>query len=437
MSSSLSSTNAVRRPSILQCNTCETTEMVFVETWTPKIDAMLFILRENCNYMSKYHNFKYQKYKERLKWFRIPIIVLSAINAFTALGLQAYVPQRNISTVNSILSLLCGILTSVELFLNIQKKMENDLVSHKDYYVLGMDIFKMVSLDLSKRNANGREFLEEKMAVYKKLIQSSNIIDVDFYIDIVDDDEEYVDNYAESSPNAGLSNAGLTNTNADDDDIEMQRLSIKKPHKPRVWFKQPEKDSTTSRVARGLEKICTPNNHRINKYHREMKSHIQKYSKTIRPQFMTPGATETVYTSVGRSASMEDASFPRSGSGKGYYGGGLYGSPREYMPPRPQPGPPPPSMYDIRTPTESFYREHSPSITKTPLSRRALRETEQAPILLLPAPPTEQTVAALDHVNIENPDEILTNREHKDAGVEASDDDDTRTSYSSSILGAR
>jgi hypothetical protein len=266
------------------------TQSVFMNTWTPKIDALLHILRENCNYMSKYHNFKYQFYKERLKWFRIPIIVLSAINAFTAVGLQPYTAQRNISTINSIISLLCGILTSVELFLNIQKKMENDLMSHKDYYTMSMDIFKMVSLDLHKRNVNGRDFLDDKITDFKKLIQSSNIIDVDFYIDIYDDDDDQEYDIE---------------TGATDAKTDGAVTPLSKKHK-------------SNRFTNGLEKICTPNNHRINKYRKDMKSHVQKYSKTIRPQFMVPGASETVYSNVQRTLSAEDMTNGYSG-GSGKY----------------------------------------------------------------------------------------------------------------------
>jgi hypothetical protein len=276
-----------------------------MDTWTPKIDAMLLILRENCNYMSKYHNFKYQFYKERLKWFRIPIIVLSAVNAFTAVGLQPYTAQRNISTINSILSLLCGILTSIEMFLNVQKKMENDLMSHKDYYTLSMDIFKMVSLDLSKRNTNGRDFLEEKVGEFKKLIQNSNVIDVDFYIDIYEEDPE---ESKEDLPMPTLSHIGELF------DIENGHNPDKIIHKARESIKTKLRTSTSARFTDKLEKLCTPNNHRINKCRKDMQQNVQKYSKTIRPNL---DASETVYTGgIGRTNSMEDMTNTVSNSGK-------------------------------------------------------------------------------------------------------------------------
>ena len=382
-------------PTIVESNTAET---VFMDTWTPKIDAMLLILRENCNYMSKYHNFKYQYYKERLKWFRIPIIVLSAVNAFTAVGLQPYTAQQNISTINSILSLLCGILTSIELFLNVQKKMENDLMSHKDYYTLSMDIFKMVSLDLHKRNTNGRDFLEEKVGEFKKLIQNSNAIDVDFYIDIYEEDPE--------------------DGKEDHDDIE--KGADKFIPKARESIKTKLKTSKSNRFTDKLEKICTPNNHRINKCRKDMQQNVQKYSKTIRPNL---DANESVYTGVGigRTSSIEDMTNTLSNSGKF----------RSASPVRRYNIPSPPSMYDsrgpvindvpnIKKPRGSITIMHQPGARDSPIT------TTPPP----PPPPPSSTVIQLHDslpieqmmqlIPFETPKDIMANGEHKDAGHEES-----------------
>jgi len=155
-----------------------------VNDWTEKIDDILEILLSLCDYLSKFHIIKYQIYKSRLNYFRIPIIVLSAINGFTAIGLQEYVAQSNISIINSFLSLLCGIITSIELFLNIQKRMENYLTAHKEFNLLSLEIYKTINLERQQRNGNGKAFLDETFAEFKKLIQSSNPIDAENMVDI-------------------------------------------------------------------------------------------------------------------------------------------------------------------------------------------------------------------------------------------------------------
>lgn len=153
--------------------------------WTESIERILDKMRINCVNLSEYHMFKYRRYKRYLMFFRIPIIILSGINVFTAVGLQSYVSQSSISIINSIISLACGMITSVELFLNIQKKMETDLVSHKDYYRLSIDIFKVISLERNIRKVDGKTFLDQKFSEYEKLIKSSNVFDSEYVFDTI------------------------------------------------------------------------------------------------------------------------------------------------------------------------------------------------------------------------------------------------------------
>jgi hypothetical protein len=216
--------------------------------WTDKIETILKIIRENSTYLSKYHNYKYQCYKKRLNHYRIPIIILSALNAFFAVGLQTYVQQPTISTLNSVISLVCGIITSIELFLNIQKNMENDLLSHKDYYLLSLDIFKMLSIDRNKRIVDGRAYLDEKFADFQKYVQNSNVVD--------------------------------NNLNTDINLIQEHITNIEKNGK--IDFnpeKHEDKESLTNYFFGKLQKVYDKELYNISKNKKETTNSIQKYSK--------------------------------------------------------------------------------------------------------------------------------------------------------------
>lgn len=54
--------------------------------------------------------------------------------------------------------------------------METKLSSQKDYYKLGIEIFKVLHLDKCKRMTDAKTFLHEKFSEYQKLIQASNAI---------------------------------------------------------------------------------------------------------------------------------------------------------------------------------------------------------------------------------------------------------------------
>jgi hypothetical protein len=145
--------------------------------WPSDIDSILENIRCNCIILSEYHKAKYFFLQSRLKYFRIPVIILSAFASVFNIGLQPFLEQGYISIVCCMMSLVTGLIGSIELFLQIQKRMESDLLYSRDFYLLAIDIFKMLSLKISHRNGTGANFLDEKFNIYRKMVENSNIID--------------------------------------------------------------------------------------------------------------------------------------------------------------------------------------------------------------------------------------------------------------------
>ena len=136
-------------------------------------------IRNNCIHLSIYHNKRYHFYKNILfSFFRIPLIVLSGFNSFIAVGLPEQISQSTISIVNSLLSLLCGILTSIELLWNLQKRMEIELDSHKSYYKLSIEIFKFMELNENLSGSETKIYLNTVYKNYEQLITTSNAVNV-------------------------------------------------------------------------------------------------------------------------------------------------------------------------------------------------------------------------------------------------------------------
>ena len=141
------------------------------------IENLLENIRLNCVFLHKEHKKRYLKLKQTLKYYKLPVICLSAVNSLLSVSLQNYVEQGIISISCAIVSLICGVIGSVELYLQIAANMESELITSKDYYLLGIDIFKMLSLRNSNRNVDLKAFLDEKFQVYQKLIENSNILE--------------------------------------------------------------------------------------------------------------------------------------------------------------------------------------------------------------------------------------------------------------------
>lgn len=144
--------------------------------WDTDVENVLNNIRINSAILSREHKERYILLKSRLQYFRLPVIVISSVNSIVSIGFQSYVEQQNISLVTCFLSLLCSIIGSIELFLSIQKQMEQDLSFSKDYYLLSIEIYKTLNLSRERRSAYAKEYLEKIYSEYCKLVENSDII---------------------------------------------------------------------------------------------------------------------------------------------------------------------------------------------------------------------------------------------------------------------
>lgn len=147
-----------------------------MSSWTDDIDLVLNNIRINCVILNKLHKQRYFELKSTLKYYRLPVIILNGANSIIAVGLQPYANQGAISLTTSLIALTCGIIGSIELYFGIQKRLESDLVSQRDYYLLSVDIFKTLSLDKVNRPIPAKDYLEKSYNTYTKLIESSSTL---------------------------------------------------------------------------------------------------------------------------------------------------------------------------------------------------------------------------------------------------------------------
>lgn len=146
------------------------------ESWTQDIENVLDNIRINSIILSNEHKNKYFHLKTILRYFRLPVIIISGINSIVSVGLQPYVDQGIISIMTCLLALICSIIGSIELYLAIQKGMENELVVSKDYYILSVDIYKTLTLSKDHRPIPAKDYLDRKYNDYIKLFENSNLL---------------------------------------------------------------------------------------------------------------------------------------------------------------------------------------------------------------------------------------------------------------------
>jgi len=144
--------------------------------WSDGIELALNEIKTKSFNNSDYHKQNYYFYKGYIKYFRTPTIILSGMNSVFSVGLQPYLSQGIISVLCCSISLICGIIASVELFLGIQNIMEKELITSKEFYILSSDIFKTLSVERKYRTVDGKVYLDNIHTKYCNLIEQCNLL---------------------------------------------------------------------------------------------------------------------------------------------------------------------------------------------------------------------------------------------------------------------
>jgi len=181
--------------------------------WSDDIEKLLENIRINCVIYSKEYKKQFFYLKNCLQYFRLPIIILSGINSIISVGIQSYLKQSSISIITCLLSLSCSVIGSVELYLAVQKSMENCLIAQRDFYLLSVDIFKTLSLKKEHRPIPAKEYLDKQFNCYCKLIESSDTIKK-----IIKDKLQIIDNIA-------IENNTISNKNTVEDKLQIMDYS--------------------------------------------------------------------------------------------------------------------------------------------------------------------------------------------------------------------
>jgi hypothetical protein len=196
--------------------------------WSDDIEKILENIRLNSIILSTYHKDRYYHYKGHLKYFKLPLIVLSSITSIASVGLTAYMAQKDISLLTCLLSLVSAILASIELYLGIQKNMEQELLASRNFLLLAYSVYKVLNLRVEHRIEKGRLFLDETYNEYIKLVENANLTKSKRIKDAlapIDDNMKYMPSPTSSKSSFGLELHQLkdleNNSNFNKEDVEI------------------------------------------------------------------------------------------------------------------------------------------------------------------------------------------------------------------------
>lgn len=147
------------------------------DPWHDKEEEFLTKIEKQCNAYGSYFNKDYQYYHKLSSRFNIPILVVSSINALTAISLNDFLVQRYVSILNAVLSAGTGILGSIQLYMKINEKMSNALRSQILMKRLALKISKELSIDRAERSTEGQAFLQDCFGEFNAALEQANPIE--------------------------------------------------------------------------------------------------------------------------------------------------------------------------------------------------------------------------------------------------------------------
>jgi hypothetical protein len=154
----------------------EKSDITDTHNWSVDIEQQLKNIETNCSKNADISKKDYLLLTDQIKYFRIPVIFLSSINAIASVSLNSYMNQDAVSIITCLVSFAVSLISSIELYLGLQKKIEIALSSYRDYYLLSVKINNCLRLDRDHRNENdARNFLTECLTQYEQLFGKSNI----------------------------------------------------------------------------------------------------------------------------------------------------------------------------------------------------------------------------------------------------------------------
>ena len=139
------------------------------------VDGLLDKIRINSIHLSNAHKAMVAKLEESLKWYKMPVIVISGLSSLLSVS-QAYIPQYYITAGNSAMGLICSIIVSLEMYFRISVRLAQASQLTKSFYSLATDIFKHLSLDTESRTDDPTAFLEQCYGQYTSLCENSYVV---------------------------------------------------------------------------------------------------------------------------------------------------------------------------------------------------------------------------------------------------------------------
>jgi hypothetical protein len=169
--------------------------------WNINHEVILNNLLNNCNKFTKEYQKNYLSLRGRLKYYRIPIIVISSFGGFLSLANSGYVPpefNKWVSLFVGFTNLLVTVISLIENFKKIDDTMNKSYLSYMNFKKLHDELSIVMKMPQQERESNGYDVVMNLFKKYELCLNDAPVLkkhlldalDTDININILHNDAE-------------------------------------------------------------------------------------------------------------------------------------------------------------------------------------------------------------------------------------------------------
>jgi len=147
--------------------------------WNEDHELLLESLQKSCFRLGKEYKQKYFKLRDKLQWFRIPIIIISSIGGFLSLSNSGYIPplyNKWVSLFVGFTNLTVTIISLIESFKKIDTRMNGSYTTYINFQKLHDEISIIKRIPPNERDTNGNDTINNLFSKYESFIADAPIL---------------------------------------------------------------------------------------------------------------------------------------------------------------------------------------------------------------------------------------------------------------------
>uniref|UniRef100_A0A2V0RB06 VP11 n=1 Tax=viral metagenome TaxID=1070528 RepID=A0A2V0RB06_9ZZZZ len=134
-------------------------------------------IKHSCYAMHALYRRRYLISRERMVYYDVPIIVLSAITSVFIAGAEAWLGKSVVQIVTCVMSLTVGILGALKKFFKIDENRESCLETYKDMFRLFCELSMMLDQPPASRGVDPQKYSTELSNRYSEVMDRAIVLE--------------------------------------------------------------------------------------------------------------------------------------------------------------------------------------------------------------------------------------------------------------------